>query len=363
MNAVDEPVIRERIPVYDAHILERTDPRTGEVVSTTKVDRDRLQKIADKRNALIERSGDEAVLFVKHGRRGENKTVCGTADKFEVGSHEHDGRPTLYARLKFDPTTTIDGKDYTAADLMKLYPRRSVEIWLDDDDLDGVALLGSETPARYLGLLRMSADADQGVNVKEAPMDLQSFIAALMDLCDKAMGGAPDAAPGAAPAAAPAPTQYQAGPAGGGSGTGAMVPEFEKVRMQRDQDAARLHQLEEREKVREAEVRELKTQYRRERRENDIRQDDAEGIVIADWGKELELVTGMDDAVYEAHRSNRKTNYARRGTAGRSFIETARVMEGGGKHEMTAEERNRIVSYASSRGLSFGEAKKELGVA
>ncbi len=322
MTAVAEPewVVEERVPVYDAHELEVTDPKTGKVVRREKVTQEKLEAIANARNAKIKRSGNPAPILVGHSRldipewqKAKWSPHVGWADSFEVGPHETDGRPTMYARLAFAPSVTVGNDTLSAEQVMKLFPHRSAEIAPDLSIVDAVSLLHpGNTPAREMGLLRMAAAADPNVMTSdpEPPMEPQGdrcndLIAALMQVLEQFAGGGAEQPPAAPPAEAPA--QYAAC-----SPTNGTLPDdkLEKVRMQRDSDAIKQTQRDAEVTTLRQELANLKLQYQRERREKDLIQLEAEGYDL-NRSEELDRLTPLADETYTAELGRIKKHYQR----------------------------------------------------
>lgn len=142
-------VIRDDVPVLDEHKLHDDAGNVIAVIDSTK-----LEKIAANNNRKIEETGDEVPLILGHTRDGdpehEQPEIVGYADQFRVGWLEKLKRKALFARFKFF-------KD-RAKDVLRRYPRRSVELWLRKLEIDPISLLGATTPERSLGLLRYSSD-------------------------------------------------------------------------------------------------------------------------------------------------------------------------------------------------------------
>lgn len=329
-----EPVIRERVPVYAEHTLKRFDRKAGKVI-TEEVTADRLQTIADLRNKKIEETGNDSLIIVGHTKPGlseweqaERCPTVGYADRYEVGTHERTGKATLYARLKYKPTCEVGGKKLTAEQVIDRFPRRSAELWLDENDLDAISLLGPTTPALDLDLLRMARAADPDVAVAapstESPMEpqgdkCQQLAMALMQVIEQFMGGpeqneAPPPAPGAPPAGGDTPAQYARA-------------EQERIRMQRDQDAIRGRQSDARLAAVEAELAATKLQYQRTRREQDLIQLEAEGYDL-DRAEELDRLTPLPDETYTAELGRMKKRYQRMPVG--AMIRTAEPRPAGG---------------------------------
>ena len=119
------------------------DRKTGKKV---QLDRNRLQKIADKRNRLVVERQSVAHYCLGHTKddapEWEQPPVTGVGTRWRVGQYE-DGTPNLevYSWEKPGHEGVFDK-----------YPQRSAELWLDPDDINPIALLSSTTPRRDLSL-------------------------------------------------------------------------------------------------------------------------------------------------------------------------------------------------------------------
>jgi hypothetical protein len=358
-HAEPEWVIRDHVPIYDAHELEFRNPKTGNIVSIP-VDEKRLKAIVDKANAKISRTGDESPIIVGHTRNGtaehEQPPIVGYADRFRVGPHPDDNRPTIYCRYKLYPTSQVGDEQLSADEIMRRFPRRSPEVWLSNNDIDAISLLGPTTPARYLGLLRNQRSGQPvryGASAMNPEALTQALVAAIQPIIAQMCGGG--APSGAAPAGDTGmppdggPAQYAAGCAGANA---TYTPTLEKVRMAREQAAIASNQHDSDNKRRDAEIADLRLKYQRSVRERDLIQLEAEGYRF-DRAEELVALEAMPDEMYVQALARIKKNYQR--TAGGDFIRTARTMEGGGKPNCTRDHAERAAKMALSSGKPYEE--------
>lgn len=117
------------------------DRKTGQEV---KLDRDRLQRIADFRNRMVLERESVSHFCLGHTKddapEWEQPPVVGLASRWRVGQYA-DGTPNLESYSWENP-----GQE----GVFDKYPQRSAELWLDPDDVNPVALLGATTPRRNL---------------------------------------------------------------------------------------------------------------------------------------------------------------------------------------------------------------------
>lgn len=198
-------------------------------------------------------TGDLSPIVLGHTdeETGENNQpqLVGFARNWKSGPFFNTGRtaclPDLW--IKKINKLVIDGKEIvlTAQEVAARFPRRSSEVWTSRHEIDPISLLGATTPARDLGLLKLSrtgsltyyspgetmvpqsstmsppvAEAAAG---QSAPMEqVLSALAQLTQMVQQlttALNPAPDAAQGGtppAPSAPPAPDAAGAAPGGSG---------------------------------------------------------------------------------------------------------------------------------------------------
>lgn len=122
------------VPVFDQH------------GSYTRAD---LEEIARNSQRRIDDTGDKCPLTLGHTpKRNSNlpdPPIVGYASNFRVAQFgKINPRPCIFADFEVDEK---------AQDEVRARPRRSVELWPQDRIIDPIALLGSRTPQRDLGLL------------------------------------------------------------------------------------------------------------------------------------------------------------------------------------------------------------------
>lgn len=141
----DGTVELPRFFILDEH--EFTNDRTGDHV---KLDRKRLEGIADRINSRRKRTGDLLPIVVGH-------TVDGLPEKDQpdiVGYALEAKVEPFYDTGKYAIAVTPVAKSPKHVELFRKFPRRSVELWLEPDDIDPLSLLGATTPRRDLGMHR-----------------------------------------------------------------------------------------------------------------------------------------------------------------------------------------------------------------
>src|SRR5207245_1881416 len=119
------------------------DKRTGQQVHMTP---DRLARMADLQNQRVTGRNDATPIILGHTEdnvpESEQPPIVGLASRFRLGRLP-DGKSAVFARPWAAPGQV---------DTFRKNPRRSVELWLDPDAIDPIALLGATTPRRDLGL-------------------------------------------------------------------------------------------------------------------------------------------------------------------------------------------------------------------
>lgn len=134
------------IPILDEHPLR--DEETQELLMdlTPSV----LQKIADNNNARIKETGDLVPLVIGHTKDNlpeiHQPKIVGFAHKFQVKPFKK-GKRAIFCRYLVKKNKL---------DLVREFPRRSVELWLSRMEIDPISLLGASTPDRDLGLVRFA---------------------------------------------------------------------------------------------------------------------------------------------------------------------------------------------------------------
>lgn len=139
----DELVFVGRYALLDEHELKAT-PNRKEI----KVNAARLQRIADNGNKRYKNTGDMIPSVIGH----TNDDATESNQPPIVGFWKNLGVEPLFDTGK--KAVWADHFVYKSKiDLVKKYPRRSVEFWSNRDEIDPVSLLGATTPERDLGLM------------------------------------------------------------------------------------------------------------------------------------------------------------------------------------------------------------------
>jgi hypothetical protein len=133
-------VVRDAVPVFDEH--EETEGK-----KLRRFDRAKLQQIADNCNRRERTTGDVCPLVIGHtldGQPEQNQPRrVGYARNFRVGTFGPANKVGILADFWFDRDRYAEAMEY---------PRRSVELWPDDEIFDPISLL-IRTPQRDLGVL------------------------------------------------------------------------------------------------------------------------------------------------------------------------------------------------------------------
>lgn len=139
-----------RFFILDEH--EFTDEKTGEKV---KLNRERLEEIARRINTRRKRTGDLVPICPGHTIDGAPETKQPEIVGYAVDASVE----PFFDTGKYAISVTPIAKSEEHVRYFKMLPRRSVELWLNPDDIDPIALLGSTTPRRDLGLHRFNRDS------------------------------------------------------------------------------------------------------------------------------------------------------------------------------------------------------------
>ena len=141
---IDDFIIKEDVFILDEHELKNA---SGKVI--TRFDAKKLEEIALRNNKRISDTGDEIPLVIGHTKDGASEKdqpeLVGYASNLQVKDFFSTGRKAISATFRY-----FKG----SVERAKLFPRRSVELWLSDGKLDPISLLGASTPERDLGLVQ-----------------------------------------------------------------------------------------------------------------------------------------------------------------------------------------------------------------
>lgn len=138
-------IVRRDVPILDEHDLKDDD---GKLL--IHIDAKKLKEIADRNNKRIKETGDLIPLVIGHTRDGEPEDkqpeLVGYAKDLQVKPFKKTGRKALVAKFLIFKHKLHKARDF---------PRRSIELWLNDLKVDPISLLGATTPERDLGLLQL----------------------------------------------------------------------------------------------------------------------------------------------------------------------------------------------------------------
>lgn len=148
-----EWIIVHGVPILDEHrLLVPENKDEGKPARVVDINEGLLTRLAANNNRIVHETGDWVPLTEGHttddGPESSQPEILGYADQFHVGPLFNTNRKALLARFRIskDPD-----KLKKAANL----PRRSVELWLDREEVNPISLLGATAPERNLGLLRL----------------------------------------------------------------------------------------------------------------------------------------------------------------------------------------------------------------
>lgn len=157
----EEFVVIENVPIVDEHEMylepteemKKDDP--NEQTKIVKVDGAVLRYIAKNNNRIFDETGDASAITLGHTKIGlsaeeqkKRAPIVGWACNFVVGPFLNTDREAIHARFY------IRAKNWE--DVKENYPRRSIEILPGRWEIDPIALLGADTPERWLGPLHYS---------------------------------------------------------------------------------------------------------------------------------------------------------------------------------------------------------------
>lgn len=163
--ASDEFELVEDIPLFDLHdeyderklVDGKPNPNLGKLVR--RFDKKRLEAIADKCNERL-KSGDLSPIGLGHTIPGAKEVdqpdIVGYVGPYRVGVFGPKEKlgvlSSFYMKKQVELPDGQGGKKVISGkDVLKTFPRRSVELWFKDNMIDWVALL-KRTPERDLGL-------------------------------------------------------------------------------------------------------------------------------------------------------------------------------------------------------------------
>ena len=363
---------RDDIPIYDEGapmawerdeagkpVLENGAPKVARRATLKD-----LHEIAAVNNSRVSSTGDKAPLVIGHVKPGLPESyqpeVVGFASNYRVANFG--GKNVLMARWEIFKSQF----DYA----MK-FPRRSVEIHEKDKVIDPIALLGATTPARDLGLVYCNKDGDNVVqcmhdcDYSQAAPDqkllIDTFLAALFETDQwkslvsstkvKNMNDSPAVQNAKCPKCS---HEYEQ------KVQLAKTPATDDaVRMEVDQYRIKLSKLEADLASTNAELTKVRSEARRESRERQLVQLEAEGFVL-NRAEELQDADHLSDDQFKVKLERMRKNY-RKSPVSQAVIPTADNTEGGadGKVKLDKGTMMKIASYATLKGCTFQDALQE----
>ncbi len=326
LKRLDEPgafVIRRNVPIFMEH---------EDAVSGDKVDKARLQELAEINNRRTRESGTPGSIVIGHtpGRKEEEIQHVGYKKNYHVGVFGPKQKLGLLCDFYFKPEKYLKAMDY---------PHRSIELW-NDGIIDTVSVL-ARTPQLDLGLLlpeagpthktQLASVGNDGAELncysrggerriyqlcEESPMDNPRVIELLEQI--KAEFSKMATPPDPKGLVTYSKEDHQK-----------LLDEHVKLKKERD-DAIKLYQKQGRQQALET----LKN----------------EGVQL-DVEEELNDVLSLDDAAFTKHVEKVKKCY-QRSPVGGGFIGTE-APPGGEKADY---DRNAVRKYASTHGVSIPDA-------
>lgn len=370
----NEMIVKHHVPILDEHELK---DGKGNVV--IRLDQKKLSEIVRVNNKRMGSTGDEIPLVIGHTKddasEDDQPEIVGYATDLKVEPFFKTGRKCITATFKFFKH---------AADKVRGFPRRSIELWLSDYKIDPISLLGATTPERDLGLLRLSKGGvkkyqrtigmnDQqgiieGVLAGLQQTDVWQFLTQLSQQGGEAPpeegGMPPEGMPGEQP---PMPEQGMEDPSMGGEqppmpeeGGEEPMPEEsteeeEPIQQSRGKryDRIKLSRVEQENQLLQKEIHNIKIKFQRAEREKDLIELEAEGFML-DRGEELALVQSLPENTYRSHLQIIRKRYQRAPLGARSsYYQESRS---GGQRGRTKDEVNSAIDYATANGISYQEA-------
>lgn len=391
-----EYVDKPDVFVLDPHTLKNSSGET--IINVTEA---MLKRIADNQNRRIAETGDATPLVIGHTKddahEHEQPEVVGYATNWKVKKFFKTGKHALAC------TFHVFKK---SIDKVRKYPRRSVELWLNNLTIDPISLLGATTPERDLGLLKLSKaeggkivasiDDSGELSVDENTQQIVDAVLEAIKGTDvwqfmqqkmseegaqdpSGPSGAGDMNPMGDPSGGMPPEGDfdPAGEAGLEGGPEGLPPEGDEDELPPEDEAVKMSAATAsgsntfapggREKLNYAKLarenedmrgalNNLLVRYRRSEREKDFIQLESEGYML-DRGEELSLCDSLTDDQFKAHLQRVRHRYQKAPVGALPYIEqTARTNQG-----RTAHDAEAVANYALANNISYEDALNKLG--
>lgn len=366
-------VIKHDVPILDEHDLVDNDNNV--VFSLTpKI----LQQIAENNNRRVDETGDETPIIVGHTKdeaaEDAQPEIVGWARHFTVKRLFNTGRKAIFCTARF-----LKDK----LDLVKKFPRRSVELWLKKMLIDPIALLGPTTPERDLGLLKFSMGEQKYSPIfpEEESMDKNELVQAVLEALkqtdvwqfmeskmseEQGQQGAQepsDAMPVQGNDAAPppdadglpedqSPVEEQEPKRYSGVASGSNTSVSNDIKELKDQNRKLQAALAQNNK----DMHKFHMKFQRERRANDLLKLESEEGLLFDKDEEIEQLAELPEEQYQKRLDVMRKRYQRVPT-GVQVMHTATRSPGAKNGK---EKVDRVVEFATEKQISYSEALKTL---
>ena len=359
-------IVKHHVPILDEHELK---DGKGNVV--IRLDQKKLSEIVRVNNKRMGSTGDEIPLVIGHTKddasEDDQPEIVGYATNLKVEPFFKTGRKCITATFKFFKH---------AADKVRGFPRRSIELWLSDYKIDPISLLGATTPERDLGLLRLSKGGvkkyqrTMGMNDQQGIIDgvlaglQQTDVWQFLTQLSQQGGEAPPEEGGMPPEGMPEegmdPGMGEEMPMDEGMGEEPMPEEsmeeeqpIQSSKGGRRYDRIKLSRVEQENQLLHKEIQNIKIKFQRAEREKDLIELEAEGFML-DRGEELSLVQSLPEKTYKAHLQIIRKRYQKAPIGARaSYYQESRT---GGQRVRTKDEVNSAIEFATQNGISYQEA-------
>lgn len=329
-------VVKKSVPVLDAHVLERNGERLN-------IDSKFLSEVVEQCSRR-EENGWLCPLIVGHTKPGVESPVVGFATNWRLSNYRD--RPAIFCDF-------LVYKD--KENVLREYPRRSVELWLQRKEIDPIALLGGSSPERDLGLLLFSKENDTVYryqvddNRVEENMDqkMAAEIAKLISETDtfkkiEALLSALIEAITAQVGQQPAESKTE-------------VSTEEASKKEDDEEKKSSEEDEEKEDDEDLSKEELKKRVVALEREKVLIGLRNEGVEL-DVAEELQFSSSMDSRSFDRYVNHIRKRYSRKPSVSAAVANSVFRSS----DELSQEDVNRIVSYATENKLTYEQARRQL---
>lgn len=356
------------------------------------------------RMAELERTGNVCPLILGHldlskkGREDYLTPVVGLARNFRNGEIKHLG-PVIFADYWIRRDKLQEIKEF-CGDLI----RWSADLWLRQNEIDPISLLGPTTPARRLGTLQLARDGEipltlsrfqgglempaeekkdpaetKSLGMEEVLAALQGISAGMSEILSKLSAPAPGAAPegagagpeGAAPAGGEGEgelsdeelekmlAELEAGQAPAGE---TKKPEEKPVQAMAYAGPTNTKQLSRSEQELADRIHKLESENARLQLSRELDKLSEKGIVWADdedKRKDLDFLVALPPDLRQMQLSRIEEKYAQ-APVGSEILAPVQNARNSGKRKMTPDMKQAIVAHAAKNQLNFGAACKVL---